>query len=95
VIDIDATAALAINELTAVTGVGQQGGLRITWADQADDRDFDLSIQPHPAADDVVVTRDDTRVFLDPRAAQALSDKVLDVRRRHAGRIHFGVYPQA
>jgi Fe-S cluster assembly iron-binding protein IscA len=94
-IDIDSTAVRAIDELTAATGVGRQGGLRISRADQADDRDFDLSIQPRPADDDVVVTCDDTRVFLDPRAARALSDKVLDVRKRHAGRIHFGVYPQA
>lgn len=94
-IDIDATAASAIDELTTATRVGRQGGLRIAWADQADGHDFDLSIQPYPAVDDVVVTRDEVRAFLDPRAAQALSDKVLDVRRRHAGRIHFGVYPQA
>jgi Fe-S cluster assembly iron-binding protein IscA len=95
VLDIDATAAEAIDELTTATGAGPQGGLRITWTDRATDRDFDLSVQPHPAADDVVVAHGDTRVFLDPRAARALSDKVLDVRRRHAGRIHFGVYPQA
>ncbi|MER5261938.1 hypothetical protein ABTZ99_07655 [Actinosynnema sp. NPDC002837] len=94
-IDIDTTAARAIDELTAATGVGRQGGLRIACADHADDRDFELSIQPHPAVDDVVVVRDDARVFLDPRAARALSGKVLDVRRRQAGRIHFGVYPQA
>ncbi|MEU4768843.1 hypothetical protein AB0H12_36905 [Actinosynnema sp. NPDC023794] len=90
-LDIDHTAARAIEELTAATGVGREGGLRIAKAE----RDFDLSIQPHPAADDVVVARGDTRVFLDPRAAQALSDKVLDVRGRRAGRIHFGVYPRA
>lgn len=94
-IDIDTTAVRAIDELTAATGVGRQGGLRIARADDADDRKFELSIQPHPAAHDVVVVRDDARVFLDPRAAQVLSDKVLDVRRRHEGRIHFGVYPQA
>ena len=55
-LDIDHTAARAIEELTAATGAG---------------------------------------LFLDPRAAQALSVKVLDVRRRHAGRVHVGVYPQA
>ncbi|MFD7660885.1 iron-sulfur cluster biosynthesis protein [Actinosynnema sp. NPDC059797] len=94
-LDIDTTAAEAIDELTAATGVGRQGGLRITWTDRSGDRDFDLSIQPHPEVDDVVVVHGDTRVFLDPRAARALSDKVLDVRRRHAGRVHFGVYPQS
>ncbi|MFD0200361.1 MULTISPECIES: hypothetical protein [Saccharothrix] len=94
-IDIDTTAARAIDELTTATGVGRQGGLRITCPDHSTDRDFELSIQPHPEVDDVVVVRDDVRVFLDPRAARALTGKVLDVRRRHAGRIHFGVYPQA
>ncbi|GAA1340493.1 hypothetical protein [Saccharothrix algeriensis] len=91
-LDLDSTAVQAIDELTAATGVGRQGGLRITAADQ--DRAFDLSMRPHPEADDVVVVRDDTRVFLDPRAARVLSDKVLDVRRNRAGRVHFGVYPQ-
>ncbi|WP_367129525.1 hypothetical protein [Saccharothrix sp. HUAS TT1] len=94
-LDIDTTAAQAIEELTTATGAGPEGGLRIATAAREHDRDFDLSIQPHPAADDVVVAGGGTRVFLDPRAAQALSDKVLDVRKRYAGRVHFGVYPQA
>ncbi|WP_447007906.1 hypothetical protein ACRAKI_16145 [Saccharothrix isguenensis] len=94
-LDIDTTAAEAIDELTAATGVGRQGGLRITSAANTPDRDFHLSVEPHPAPEDVVVARGDIRVFLDARAAEALADKVLDVRRRNADRVHFGVYPQA
>ncbi|MFJ6674650.1 iron-sulfur cluster biosynthesis protein [Actinosynnema sp. NPDC091369] len=94
-LDLDTTAVQAIDELTTATGVGRQGGLRIAAASRTRDRDFDLSIEPHPEVDDVVVAHGDARVFLDPRAARALADKVLDVRKRHAGRFHFGVYPQA
>ncbi|MDQ2586754.1 iron-sulfur cluster biosynthesis protein [Saccharothrix yanglingensis] len=94
-LDIDNTAAQAIDELTTATGVGRQGGLRIAAAARAHDRDFDLAIRPKPEVGDVIVVRGDTRVFLDARAAQRLADKVLDVRKRHAGRVHFGVYPQA
>ncbi|MFD0204142.1 MULTISPECIES: hypothetical protein [Saccharothrix] len=94
-LDIDTTAVQAIDELTTATGVGRQGGLRIATTTRTRDRDFDLSIQPHPEVDDVIVTHGDARVFLDPLAAQALADKVLDVRKHHAGRVHFGVYPQA
>ncbi|PSL57392.1 hypothetical protein B0I31_102370 [Saccharothrix carnea] len=95
VLDIDTTAVQAIDELTTATGVGRQGGLRISATTQPHDQDFDLSIEPHPEVDDVIVAHGDARVFLDPLAAQALADKVLDVRRRYAGRVHFGVYPQA
>jgi hypothetical protein len=37
VLDIDGTAASAIDELTAATGVGRQGGLRITAVEQVRD----------------------------------------------------------
>ena len=94
-LDIDITAVQAIDELTAATGVGRQGGLRIAATAQAHDRDFDLAIRPHPEVGDVVVVHGDARVFLDAPSARTLSDKVLDVRKRHAGRFHFGVYPQA
>lgn len=94
-LDIDSSAAKAIDELTTATGVGPRGGLRITFSPGTPDHGFTLSVEPHPAPEDVVVADGDIRVFLDASAADALADKVLDVRKRHAGRFHFGVYPQA
>ncbi len=93
-LDIDDTATTAINELTAAAGVAGEGGLRIALASGADD-DFDLSIEARPhRADEVVTSPDGARVFLEPRAARLLSDKVLDVRTDGGHRFHFGVYPQ-
>ncbi|MFD0204398.1 MULTISPECIES: hypothetical protein [Saccharothrix] len=92
---IDESATTAIHELTNAAGVALDGGLRIALATDTRERDFDLSIASGPAdGDRVVVCEAGARVFLEPGAADLLSDKVLDVRRRRAGRVHFGVYPQ-
>ncbi|MBB5804272.1 Fe-S cluster assembly iron-binding protein IscA [Saccharothrix ecbatanensis] len=92
VLDIDETAISAIKELTDAAGVAPRGGLRIA---RTPDQRFDLSIAARPGGDDEVVTSEDgARVFLEPRAAEVLSEKVLDVRTDDDGRFHFGVYPK-
>ena len=93
-LDIDDTATTAIGELTAAAGVAGEGGLRIALTPDAD-HGFALSIAARPdRADEVVTSPDGARGFQEPRAARALSDKVLDVLTDGTGRFHFGVYPQ-
>ncbi|PPK63798.1 adhesin [Actinokineospora auranticolor] len=77
--DIDTGAAAAIRTLTDAAGVGQRGGLRITWRGPARPK-YDMAVVDEPSADDLVVLgRDGVRVFLDAESAQELDGKVLDV----------------
>lgn len=74
---ITETAAEAIKTLTADAQLPDGGGLRIAAPDP--EQGLELSLAPQPAADDVVLGGDGLAVFLEPVAAQALDDKVLDV----------------
>jgi hypothetical protein len=51
-----------------------------------------LSVAPAPAAGDEVVTAvEGAQVFLEPQAAEFLSDKVLDVQQDPEGQLNFAV----
>jgi iron-sulfur cluster assembly protein len=54
------------------------GGLRMVAEQQGTQANFALSVVPLPAEDDEVVEQQDARVFLEPRAASLLDDKILD-----------------
>lgn len=70
-------AVMAIRDLAAAQGVSQSGGLRITH-DPSDDTLL-VAITDEPGQGDHVVDNLGARLFLDPRAAQLLADKALDV----------------
>jgi len=86
-------AADAITALTAQEGVQQQGGLRFEMRALEDSQTaLALSVAPAPAAGDEVVTaQEGAQVFLEPEAAQFLSDKVLDVQQDGEGQLSFAV----
>ena len=72
----------------AVEALTQIGPLRVT-AEEVDDGvelQIDEAAEPHEG--DEVVERDGARVFLDPAAAEVLSDQILGVHA-HDDHFHF------
>lgn len=86
-------AAGAISALTAQEGVQEQGGLRFAVQAMDDSQAaLALTVAPAPADGDEVVTAEEgAQVFLEPQAAEFLSDKVLDVREDDEGQLSFTV----
>jgi iron-sulfur cluster assembly protein len=89
-------AAEAISALTAQEGKQETGGLRFAvQAQQESGAQLALSVAEQPEAGDQVVGTDaGARVFLEPKAAQFLDDKVLDVQQDDQGQLNFAVMPQ-
>ena len=89
-------AAEAISALTAQGGI-QDGGLRFAMQNQSEAQaELALTVETGPADGDQVVTADDgAHVFLEERAADYLSDKVLDVQSAADGQLEFAVLEQA
>ena len=86
-------AAGAISALIAQEGVDDQGGLRFAVRTMDDSQAaLALSVAPGPTDGDQVVTAEDgAQVFLEPQAADYLSDKVLDVQPDADGQLSFAV----
>ena len=86
-------AAGAITALTAQEGVQDQGGLRFEMRALEDSQTaLALSVAPAPAeGDEVVTAQEGAKVFLEPEAAEFLSDKVLDVQQDTEGQVSFAV----
>lgn len=86
-------AADAISALTAQEGVQDQGGLRFEMrALENSQTALALSVAPAPAdGDEVVTAQEGAQVFLEPEAAEFLSDKVLDVQQDPEGQLSFAV----
>jgi Fe-S cluster assembly iron-binding protein IscA len=86
-------AAGAISALIAQEGVDDQGGLRFAVRTMDDSQAaLALSVAPGPTDGDQVVTAEDgAQVFLEPQAADYLSDKVLDVQQDGDGQVSFAV----
>lgn len=73
------TAAEVVRTITSSPRTSAGAGLRIAAAaDGPRDGALELTVSPGPADDDQVVTGPGAQVFLDPRAAAYLEDKVLD-----------------
>jgi iron-sulfur cluster assembly protein len=84
------TASQVIHELVERRGLARGAGLRIT-ATEEPGRSFNLEVAAAPKADDQVVPVEDLRVFLEPRAAEALEGKVLDAGVGPEGKVSFSV----
>ncbi|WP_382309537.1 Fe-S cluster assembly protein HesB [Herbiconiux sp. UC225_62] len=65
-----------------------EGGLRISTAES---NNFEVAVAPRPQPADKVVESSGARVYLEPDAADALSDKVLDARIDENGSVHFSL----
>jgi Fe-S cluster assembly iron-binding protein IscA len=73
-------AATAIREMISSAPLPDGGGLRIVTARRDDGRTgLQLALVEGPGEADEVLDEEQARVFLEPEAAAALDDKVLDV----------------
>ncbi|RLK62325.1 iron-sulfur cluster biosynthesis protein [Actinokineospora cianjurensis] len=90
-------AADAISALTAQDGIEETGGLRFTLVTpQVEGTPLAVALAPEPVAGDQVVTGPTgAHVFLEPGAAELLSDKVLDVQADPHGQLNFAVLRQS
>ncbi len=89
-------AATAIRDLISSAPIPESGGLRIAATPQDDGRSgLELALVEEPAEADEVVEAEEARLFLEPAAAAALDDKVLDVQTREEGQgVIFVIAPQ-
>lgn len=72
----------------AVEALTQMGALRISAEETDDGVELQIEDASDPKAGDEVVERDGARVFLDPTAAEVLTDQVLGVHA-HDDHFHF------
>ena len=93
-------AGQAIESIVANAEMPDGSGLRIDAPDQPPAPDgsgitLQLQVAREPAEQDQVVSEGDAKVFIAPRAARMLADKVLDVRvSEDEDRIQFVIGPQ-
>jgi len=76
---ITETAAQAITTLVAAHEMPQGAGLRISAQPDIEADALELSVVPAPSEEDSVLVGGGATIFLEPVAAEALDDKVLDV----------------
>ena len=81
-------ASAALRKVTGLPRLAETSGLRIARKHPASDS-LGVRAVRGPEQDDLVVERDDGRLFLGPVAARRLRGKVLDARDDADGRIQF------
>jgi Fe-S cluster assembly iron-binding protein IscA len=87
-------ASTVVKTLAHRGGTTEEGGLRISSA-AVDSLEYAVEVTPGPAESDTVVESGGARVFLEPNAAVALDDKVLDAEVNDAGNVRFSLAAQA
>jgi iron-sulfur cluster assembly protein len=82
---VSALLALTDNAVEAVREIvsssdeaSETSGLRMVAEREGMQANFQLSVVPLPAEDDEVIDEQGARIFLEPKAASLLDDKVLD-----------------
>jgi iron-sulfur cluster assembly protein len=86
-------AAEAVKALTATPQAPEGSGLRIasTTTAPTDPGALEVSAAPGPAENDQVIDAAGAHVFLEPKAAAYLADKVLDAEVDEQGQPHFSL----
>jgi Fe-S cluster assembly iron-binding protein IscA len=79
-----------VKTITEQTTEGDTAGLRISQQ-ASDPNSLGLTPVETPQPGDQVVEADGARVYLDPTAAIALSNEVLDAQVDEAGTVQFGI----
>lgn len=74
------SAAQAVRQIVSSSEASETGGVRVTADRVGDELSFRLSVVEMPGVDDEVIEEQGARVFLEPEAALALGDKILDAR---------------
>jgi Fe-S cluster assembly iron-binding protein IscA len=94
VLEITDTAAEAIKGMVSSRGADNGGVRIIARPESLPERALEVSVAVIPAEDDEVVEEAGAQVFLEPRAAEFLEDKVLDAEVDKLGQVTFGVREQ-
>jgi Fe-S cluster assembly iron-binding protein IscA len=66
-----------------------EAGLRISAAEAGNN--FEVAVAPRPEPTDQVIESSGARVYLEPTAASALDDKVLDAQVDEGGSVRFSL----
>ena len=85
-------ASTIVKDITSQTG-GERAGLRIA-EDPVLESNFSVTAADHPEPGDQIVEQGGATVYLQEKAADALSDKVLDAGLDHAGNVQFALGQQ-
>lgn len=88
------SAIQVVHSMAEASGQADSAGLRIATADVPETDALAVEFVTEPAADDQVLDQSGARVFLEPKAAVYLDDKVLDGEVDEEGRVRFGLTPQ-
>ncbi len=81
-----------VKQLTDSPEAPESAGLRIS---ATPDAQLAVTAADQPEPGDQVVEQDGATVYLDPKAAEVLDDKVLDAGVDESGNIEFGLLQQA
>jgi iron-sulfur cluster assembly protein len=92
VLSLTETAAIAILDMLEEAELPPEGGMRITAEQDGESGEpgLHLSFAAEPEDGDETITEHGAKVFLDPSAAEALEDKLLDAEL-HGDHAHFSV----
>jgi iron-sulfur cluster assembly protein len=86
-------ASTIVKDIASRTG-SEQAGLRIA-VDPALESSFSVTAADHPEPGDQVIEQAGATVYVDDKAADQLTDKVLDAGVDEAGRVQFALGQQA
>jgi Fe-S cluster assembly iron-binding protein IscA len=92
---ITETASEALEQITSSDELPDTAGVRIAYSHGEDGRPaLQLMLAAEPEPQDEVVAESSFSLFLEPQAAAALDDKVLDAQLDPTGRVGFVVAEQ-
>jgi iron-sulfur cluster assembly protein len=81
-------ASTVVKDLAQRATGSSDSGLRISTLPD-NPADYEVKVEATPQPDDVIVVNDGAQVFLETRAAEALSDRVLDATVEQDGAVRF------
>jgi Fe-S cluster assembly iron-binding protein IscA len=82
------TASTVVKDLAERATGSVDAGLRISTLPD-NPKDYEVKVAATPEPNDIVVVNDGAQVFLETRAAEALSDRVLDAKVEDDGAVRF------
>ena len=87
-------ASTVVKDLAERATGSDEAGLRISTLPD-NPKDYEVKVAAFPEPDDIVVANDGAQVFLESRAADALTNRVLDAKVEADGAVRFQLGEQA
>ena len=87
-------ASTVVKDLAERATGSDEAGLRISTLPD-NPKDYEVKVAAFPEPDDIVVANDGAQVFLESRAADALTNRVLDAKVEADGAVRFQLGDQA